>query len=230
MVPSTGCRIESPSPKKDVLRYGFIFGWSCMSCRHAPPIRQTLNSTSPIPNLSLNLDITDFDRPKTLQQVRHLSVVKLRIVCLHREEEPIASGERKTRYVENRMIWLRQLVQHEHSQHRRKRRKQHRHFKSDRNESRPTVVRLAAHVDRIVDHFDPVLHEEPGEPADYAADKHDQRQTRVRESDRFREFLDRERRVAINPPVSFVVNFARRMDQIVRAFILRNYTVKRRRM
>jgi hypothetical protein len=44
-VPSTNGRDESPSLKKTVERYGFIFGWSCMSRRQALVSKQqTANS------------------------------------------------------------------------------------------------------------------------------------------------------------------------------------------
>src|SRR6476469_6631121 len=138
MVPGTGWRIESPSPKNDVPRYGFIFGWSCISWRQ-PAAKHTAANRTKSPSLFLNLDITNFYRTQTLQQVNDLLVVNLRIVRLDREKESIASGEREIRRVENRMIGLRQFVQHEHSQNRGKRREQHRHFKSDRNERGPTV-------------------------------------------------------------------------------------------
>src|SRR6185369_14323917 len=225
-----GCRIARPSPKNGELRYGFIFGWSCMSCRQAPPTRQTPNSKTTIPSCFLNLDIANFDRPKTLQQIRHRAMVELRVIRLHREKESIPRGECKIRQVENRMIRLRELVQDQHSQHRGEGREQNRHFKSDRNKRGPTVVRLAAHIDRIIDHLDPVLHEKAGQPANHTADKNDQRQTRVREANRLRKFFNRKRRVAINPAVSRVVNFARRVDQIVRVLKLRQHAIKRRRM
>src|SRR6476661_8865574 len=52
----------------------------------------------------------------------------------------------------------------------------------------------------------------------------------MREADCFREFFDRVRRVTINAPVSRFINFACRMDQVIRVLKLGNHTVKRRYM
>src|ERR1043166_6278093 len=176
IVPSIGCRVESPSVKKVELRNGFILGWSCMSRRQPAEIRISHKEAQKTQTNSLDLlclmclfvavisdfDIINFQSIQTLQQLNHFRVIELRIVGFDRQEESIACCQCKIRGVENRVKWLRQLIQHQHSQHRRERRAQHRHFKRNRNERGPTVERLAADVERVVDYFHPVLHKKPG--------------------------------------------------------------------
>src|SRR6185369_3392448 len=109
-------------------RSGLTFGWSCMSRRHpTPTISHKKAKKAQIIVLCFwclfvavrsDFDIIYFNCIQTLQQLNNLSVIELRIVCFDRQEEPVARRERKIRYVEYRMVRLRQLVEHQHSQHR----------------------------------------------------------------------------------------------------------------
>lgn len=59
---------------------------------------------------SLDFDIGHIPCSELLHKLQYLFMLKLWIVCFDYKKEPIASGERKIRCVEYRMIRLRQLV------------------------------------------------------------------------------------------------------------------------
>src|SRR5258705_5836300 len=157
-------------------------------------------------------------------------MLKLRVVCFHYQKEPIARCERKIRSVKDRMIRLRRLVQNQHPQNSCERGAQHGAFKRNRNKCRPAVVRLTANVQRVVDHFHPILHEKTTQCAQYAPNKNDQRQTCMRKTNRFREFLDRIRRVAVDPSIASFIGASGSGYKIARVLKLGHDTVKRWRM
>src|SRR6201988_2096605 len=128
------------------------------------------------------------------------------------------------------MIGLRQFVEHQHPQHSGERRHQHRHFKGNRNEGGPTVVWLANDIYRIVDYLDVVLHQESTNTAEQTSDKDDQWQARVRESDCFRQLLNRIRRITVDAAVTKGINTTRSRYQIRRVLKLSHHAIKRRRV
>src|SRR5437773_1902406 len=119
----------------------------------------------------LQLHITNISRFQTLQKPHCFVMIELRILRFDHQKETVARRQRKVRRVENRMVRLRQLVQRQHAEHCRERRDQDRAFEGDRDESRPTVEWLAAHVNWIVDHFRPILEKEAAEPAENSANQ-----------------------------------------------------------
>ena len=85
----------------------------------------------------------------------------------------------KLRHVEQRVVRLRQPVQRQHAEHRRERAHRIVISKVIDDERRPTVVRPAADVHRVVRRrsYQYCMHE-PAERPDDPADEHDQRQAR----------------------------------------------------
>src|SRR6266699_2135571 len=122
---------------------------------------------------SLQFHITNIHRLKSLQEPHRFIVFEFRILRFNHQKETVARRQRKVWGVEYRMIRLRQLIQRQHSEYRRKRRHQHRAFKRNRNECRPTIKWFAADIDGIVDHFHPVLHEKSTQRAEDTARQND---------------------------------------------------------
>src|SRR5262249_19917739 len=90
----------------------------------------------------------------------------------------------------------------------------------DRNKRRPAIEGFAADVDRIIDHFHPVLHEEPTHGADNSSNQDDDRQSRAAKADRFSQFLDRKRRIAVNLSITGLIGLARGRDELARTIEL----------
>src|SRR5712691_11552298 len=156
--------------------------------------------------------ITDIHRAQRFHKLRRFVVLKFWIVSLDHQEEFIARSQRKVRCIEHRVVRLRQLIQRQHAEHSRKRGHQYCALKCNRNEGGPTVERLAANIQWIVDNFHPVLHEKPTQPTEYSDNQHNQRQTRSREPNRLGKFFNWIRRITIYAPVTFLVSSPRCCD------------------
>src|SRR5262245_23522292 len=175
---------------------------------------------------SLQLDIDNFSRFQGSYKPHVLIVIVVRIFRFNNQKETVARGQSKIRSVENRMIGLRQLVQRQHAQHGRESCHQNRTFESDWNKRRPAVERFAADVDRIINHFHPVLHEEPTHGADNSSNQHDDRQSRAAKSDRFSQLFDRKRRIAVNLSITGFIRLACGRDELARTIELGHDAVK----
>src|SRR5438552_11464380 len=112
-------------------------------------------------SLVLEFHITNIDGFKSLQELHRFVVFEFRILRFDHQKETVTRSQRKVWGVEYRMIRLWQLIQRQHPEYRCKGCRQHRAFKRNRNERRPTIEWFAADIDGIVDHFHPVLHEKP---------------------------------------------------------------------
>src|SRR5438034_205640 len=99
--------------------------------------------------------ITNIHRLKSLQELHRFVMFKFRILRFNHQKETVTRRQRKVWGVEDRMIRLRQLIQRQHPEYRGKRRHQHRAFKRNRNERRPTIKWFAADIDGRVEpnHF-----------------------------------------------------------------------------
>src|SRR5688572_8587052 len=174
---------------------------------------------------ALKLNIHHFPRIQILKKPHGFIVIELHILSFDHQKETVARCQRKARRVENRVIGLRQLVQRQHAEHRGERGAQDRAFKRYRNERGPTVERLAADDEGIVNHLHPVLHEKATERSEYSTRKHNERQRRALEPNRFVQLFDRKRRVAVNLPIAGLVRRARRRDQLTRIIELGHHAV-----
>src|SRR6266480_3419308 len=135
----------------------------------------------PLPTVFLDFHIANINRPQALHEVSRFLMLKIWIVCLDYQKKLIAGRQREVRSIKHRMIWLRQLVQRQHTQYSRKRSHQNRALKGNRNKRGPTVKRLAADIQGIIDNLHPILHEKSAQPAKYSAQQNDQWQTGARE-------------------------------------------------
>src|SRR5439155_11472373 len=93
------------------------------------------------------------------------------------------------------------------------------------NKGRETVYRASANVDRIRDRRCPVVQQVTAEAADQPADEHEERQPRAASSERFVQFLDRERRVRVHPAIALVMGAFGRRNERVRIDELRHQPV-----
>src|SRR5262249_32610688 len=73
------------------------------------------------------------------------------VLGFNAEKKAIAAGANKPGRIEHRVIRLRQSIQGQHAEHGRQRCSQNSAFESHRNERRPGMKGLAAHIDGIVD-------------------------------------------------------------------------------
>src|SRR5262245_42708462 len=127
------------------------------------------------------------------QKTARLGQIEFLVSRFDAQEKPVAARERESRYVEHRVIRLRQAVERQHAEHGGQRCAENRALEGHRNKRRPTVQRLSADVERIRDRRHPVLQEVSGNAANQSADEHDLRQFGVVEADRFVQFLNRQR-------------------------------------
>src|SRR4051812_19125104 len=129
MVPSTSGRALEASLKNMLSRSGWPTGVLCMSCRHPPltiaaPSRQTAASRPETdigprtPVLGLRFDFIDLTRIERLEKIQRLRAIELRIGRLDQQKELVPAGVLEARHVEDRVIRLRQPVQHDHPEHR----------------------------------------------------------------------------------------------------------------
>src|SRR5262249_5659121 len=96
-----------------------------MSCRHAEPARVT----APVKNTDAAKDRTRFSvrngghlsRTQCLEELARRRELELWIPRLDAQEEPVPAGQRESRYVEHRVVRLRQAVEREHAEHGRQR-------------------------------------------------------------------------------------------------------------
>src|SRR6516165_5666889 len=77
-------------------------------------------------------------RCHALQKLRRLRQVEFRVARFDAQEKPVGRSMGKTFHVENRVVWLRQPVQRQHTDNGKNRRTQHRQFKRDWNKCGPT--------------------------------------------------------------------------------------------
>src|SRR4029077_44664 len=131
-------------------------GWLCMSCRQpltmANPAAANSNHATRICAGRLIRHLRDLLRIKALQQLSCIGDAEPWVLRFYAKEEPIAAGAHKVRRIKYRMIRLRQTIEREHSKYGRQRCAQHRAFKRHRNKRRPGMERLAAYVERIINH------------------------------------------------------------------------------
>src|ERR1700749_1475704 len=99
-------------------------------------------------DLTSVFDISHLNRPETPKELSRPLAVELRVSRLDQHEEAVARGEREARRVEDRMVRLRQPVQREHPEDGEEGRAENRALERDRDERGPTVIGLAADVDR----------------------------------------------------------------------------------
>src|ERR1700682_4619711 len=116
----------------------------------------------PTASCGLHFNINQILWIETFHEVHNLIMFELSIAGFDYQKETITRRQGKIGRVENRVIWLRQLIQGQHAKDRGQGGEQDRAFESDRNKRRPTVIRLAANIQWIVDNFHPVLHEKSG--------------------------------------------------------------------
>src|SRR6266566_6578736 len=69
----------------------------------------------------LDFHIANINRPQALHEASRFLMLKIWIVCFDYQKKLIAGRQSEVRRIKHRMIWLRQLVQRQHTQHGRKR-------------------------------------------------------------------------------------------------------------
>src|SRR5437588_4793866 len=119
----------------------------------------TLSPFNPFP-LSLMFHICHLQRPEASEELGGALAFEQGIAGFDEDEEAVARGEREVRRVEDRVVRLRQAVQGEHAEDGEQGRAQDRALEGDGDERGPTVVRLAADVDREADDLDVNLQQE----------------------------------------------------------------------
>src|SRR5215218_10060340 len=87
-----------------------------MSCRH--PAAAATTTTAPMTAIALPLIVNGRDLPRSqrFEEAARALDVELRIARLDAQEEPVAAGQCEARHVEDRVIWLRQPVQRQHTE------------------------------------------------------------------------------------------------------------------
>src|SRR3954447_2958064 len=145
-------RADCPSTKKSDERSPRYFGWSCMSWRQAATVSRSADAPSSRPRRPcrswFTIDNLFRNRGHLVGTERgHERAgaleIELAIARFDAEEEAVAARHREARVVEDRVIRLRQLVQHDHAEHAGQRRAQDRALEGDRDEHRPADERLA---------------------------------------------------------------------------------------
>src|SRR2546426_11566638 len=141
-------RSERRSSKKSDGESGLAFGWRAISCAQPPRTRRAAKApASANPRRRawrrtlLIEHLGQIVRLQTLQELRSLHAIELRIARFDAEEKAVVRRQGEARSIEHRMMWLRQLVQRQHAEHGEGRRAEHGQFKGDWNERRPTVHR-----------------------------------------------------------------------------------------
>src|ERR1700761_7135974 len=143
-----------------------------MSSRQPPSKKVTLHTaaaTFSIPMLRLILNLTYSGRIQACQKIFRFRGVEFSVLRFDRQKKLVLRGAVEARHVERRVIRLRKAIQREHAEHGAERRAQNGELERDRNPVRPTVVRLAAYVDRIAQHVGVPLHAKTGDAAEQAA-------------------------------------------------------------
>src|ERR1043165_222856 len=98
--------------------------------------------------------ICHLQRPEASEELGGALALELGVAGFNQNEEAVARGEREVRRVEDRVIRLPQSRQREHAEDGEERRAQDRALERDGDERGPTVVGLAADVDREVKDLD----------------------------------------------------------------------------
>src|SRR5262249_55774732 len=124
-------------------------------------------------------NFTDSFRIQLGQELQCCLAIKFFVDGFDTQKKPIATRQRKTRTVEQRVIRHGQAIQPKHSEYSRERCDENRHFKRDRYKRGPAIERTSSNVQRIVDRGDPVLQEESSRTSDKTSDQYDERQSRM---------------------------------------------------
>src|SRR5208283_3163548 len=102
---------------------------------------------------------------------------------------------------------------------------ENRQFKGHRNESGPTVQWAPSDIQRIGENVRPILKAKSCEPAAQSAEQREIRHPGTLKAQRFREALDRERRVGIDVAIARLASFFGGVDQLLRRFKLTHHAV-----
>src|SRR5215467_4247738 len=94
-----------------------------------------------------------------LQEASRVLQLEFRIVGFDAKEKLVVGSLLEPRYVEQRMMRLRQFVHRQHAKNGKKRSAQHGQLERDRNERRPAVQRTSADVQGIGRSVHPKLEE-----------------------------------------------------------------------
>src|SRR5208283_3692683 len=97
------------------------------------------------------------------------------------------------------MIGSGQSIERQHSEYSRQTGAENRQLKSNGDEIRPAIVRLASDVQGIADNVRPVLEEEAPKTSDESAHQAEERDARAAKTHRIRQPLDGKRRERIQP-------------------------------
>src|ERR1041385_1339571 len=146
--------------------------------------------------------ICHLQRPEASEELGGALALELGVAGFNQNEEAVARGEREVRRVEDGVIWLRQSIEREHTEDGEERRAQDRTLERDGDERGPTVVGLAADVDREVKDLDVDLHQEAERAAQKAAQKDDERHVRLVHGDGLGQLLYGVGREGVNSPVA----------------------------
>src|SRR5215472_2088278 len=106
--------------------------------------------------LFLILHLVDMFGVEALQEFRSLHKIELRIPRLDAQKEFVGRRLSKSLHVKHWMIWLRQLVQREHTDDRKYRSAQHGQLERHRDKRRPAVQRSAANIHWIGNRRHPI--------------------------------------------------------------------------
>src|SRR5579885_1246724 len=172
-VPSTSGRADRPSSKNVLGRNGTYLGWSCMSWRQA--VKAVMARARRPAGIVLVRNFGYLARLQGPQKVRRRLAVEQRIGGLDTQKKAVARSQRKPGNVENRVIRHGQAAQGQQAEHGRQGREQNGHLEGDDDVRRPTVQGPPRDGDGEVENRDVILHQVPGQPAQDAADQHDQR-------------------------------------------------------
>src|SRR5436309_2109627 len=94
---------------------------------------------------------------KVLQKTLSLVQPELGVLRLNAKIKAVATGTHKIRRIEYRMIRLWQSVERKHAKYRRQRCAQDGALERNWNECRPGVEGLAAYIEGVIHHRDPVF-------------------------------------------------------------------------
>src|SRR5882724_7093281 len=151
--------------------------------------------------------LDDMLRLHTLQKPGGFPEVELGIVRFDAHKEFIVRSALETLDIEQQMMWLRQLVEREHSKNRGKRCAKHGKFESNRNKCRPATQRAATDIQGISNYVDPIFKAETTKTASQPADQGDNRYFETAQTQCFGETFHGKRRICIDVPITGLVGF-----------------------
>src|SRR5579872_733455 len=183
-------------------------------------------SNAPIEMANLFFNFSHLFGIEFLQKLPGLDEIEFGIIGFNAKKETVhRCARRKRRHVEHWMIRHGELVHRKHSDHGTEGCQQDGAFESNWYESRPAHKRSPANVVRVRDDRDPPQQGEPAYAARQSSGQDHGRNPVARETDRFRQPIDRQWSVSIHFAIPRGVGAMSRREQMLGRFELRHEAV-----